>query len=52
MSFKRGGHIEHWLLQYLSIKELQNNQQPAAPAVAVQKRVNGFKLIMRNRDFD
>ena len=43
--------IQHRALQYSPADEVQGDQQAPHPAVAVQERVDGFKLIVHQGDF-
>jgi hypothetical protein len=46
MLFQMGGKIEGRLVQQPMANQIQGDQQAADPAVAIQKRVDGFKLIV------
>ena len=52
MRFEVEAEIENRLAQHLLIAEQQRNQQTTQAAIAVQKRVNRFKLHMRQRRLD
>src|SRR5690554_6615188 len=46
VSLKKVREIQGWLAQQSFVHQIQSYQQTPNPAVSIQKRVNGFELIM------
>ena len=44
--------VEHGLVQHAALGQQERDQQPADAPVAVEKRVNGLELHVRERDLD
>lgn len=50
--FEKIGQVQRRLLQEFQVDQLQGDQQPANAAIAVQERMDGFKLVVTDGDLD
>jgi hypothetical protein len=52
MSFEENGQIQQRLRQDAALQQHQWDQQPSQASVAIQERVDGFKLVVGHRELD